>query len=195
MFRKKGDDDEDEDREPRRPKGYRDPFFDDSFDDFFGGFHRMDDIMNELMKNMFSGKGEFTMGKPFVYGFSMKTGPDGKPEIREFGNVKPQGVPFGKPAISDAREPLVDVIEGEKEIIVMVELPGVSKDDINLEATGTSLEVSVDAEKRKYHKVIELPAEVREGEINASYNNGVLEIKLKRKKEAKKAEGKRIPIK
>ncbi|MBN2517847.1 MAG: Hsp20/alpha crystallin family protein [Candidatus Altiarchaeota archaeon] len=194
MFRKRKDEGDEED-EPRRPKGYRDPFFDESIDDFFGGFHRIDEIMNELMKNMFSGKGEFTMGKPFVYGFSMKTGPDGKPEIREFGNVKPTGAPFGKPAITDAREPLVDVMDGEKEIIVMVELPGVSKEDINLEASETSLEVSVDNEKRKYHKVVELPAEVKEGEIDASYNNGVLEIRLKRKKEAKKVGGKKVQIK
>ena len=65
----------------------------------------------------------------------MKTGPDGKPHISEFGNVK-QGRVDGEqsvgPVVKDAREPLVDVMDAEKEIIVIAELPGVEKTDIDL---------------------------------------------------------------
>src|SRR5919112_6596266 len=54
---------------------------------------------------------------PLVYGYSMTIGPDGKPNVREFGNVKSNGqrnllAPAGKdarPQISSEREPLVDV--------------------------------------------------------------------------------------
>ena len=35
---------------------------------------------------------------PMVYGYSMTVGPDGKPKIREFGNVKPGG--FGRPHLT-----------------------------------------------------------------------------------------------
>src|SRR5271156_5551593 len=52
---------------------------------------------------------------PIVYGYSMTIGPDGKPVIREFGNVKRGPTKEWKEAISDTREPLVDVVEGEKE--------------------------------------------------------------------------------
>jgi HSP20 family protein len=50
---------------------------------------------------------------PFVYGYSMTIGPDGKPKVRQFGNVKS---PFSTrggfstgPLISSEREPLADV--------------------------------------------------------------------------------------
>ncbi|RLI41135.1 Hsp20/alpha crystallin family protein, partial [Candidatus Bathyarchaeota archaeon] len=66
---------------------------------------------------------------PFVYGYSVKIGPDGKPEIREFGNVKPSR--FG-PRIKEEREPLVDVVETDSEVHVVAELPGVEKTDIKL---------------------------------------------------------------
>jgi HSP20 family protein len=49
-----------------------------------------------------------------VYGYSMTVGPDGKPRIREFGNVKPSRVGFGgfsRPEISGETEPLVDVTQ------------------------------------------------------------------------------------
>ena len=61
---------------------------------------------------------------PFVYGYSMKIGPDGKPAIREFGNIKKS---LKGPEVREEREPLVDVVETDSEIRVVVELPGVEK--------------------------------------------------------------------
>ena len=48
---------------------------------------------------------------PFVYGYSVTIGPDGKPEIKEFGNVKPE-TRRGRPRIriAEEREPLVDIL-------------------------------------------------------------------------------------
>jgi HSP20 family protein len=210
VFRRKKDKDKDEgpeDRggreEPRR-NIRRNPFGGsffggrDPFDDFFTDFSRVEEMMNDLMKDMFSGKGRMEPGKPYVYGFSMKTGPDGKPKISEFGNVKAGEISSGKkkgigPVVSDAREPLVDVSEREKEIIVIAELPGVSKEDIDLEISGSVLTIRVDTAKKKYYKEVELPAEVKDDATNASYKNGILEVKLKRKKSKKK--GKKIQIK
>ncbi|GAG49362.1 unnamed protein product, partial [marine sediment metagenome] len=44
---------------------------------------------------------------PFVYGYSVKIGPDGKPVIREFGNIKPGPGREGAPPLNlqDRREP------------------------------------------------------------------------------------------
>ncbi len=184
VFRRKKDDKEDPFDDV-----FRRPFDADPFEDFFGNFRRMNEMVNELMRNMFRGA-DIRSGKPFVYGFSIKTGPDGKPVIREFGNVKPGQMPM----VSDAREPLVDVIEGEKDITVIVELPGVEKKDINLEVVGGALEIKVDTPQKKYYKSVQLPDEVIEDTANATYNNGVLEVKLRRKT-VKKERGKRIKIK
>lgn len=136
---------------------------------------------------------------PFVYGYSMTLGPDGKPTIREFGNIKPtmKQLPLGIPKptieVEEKWEPLIDIMEEKDVVKVIAELPGVEKSDINLNCTEKSLSISVDTEKRKYYKELELPVEVDSKLSKASYKNGVLEITLKKAKKAK-LEGKRMAI-
>jgi len=125
---------------------------------------------------------------PFVYGYSITIGPDGKPQIREFGNVKPETGPgIRKPRIDikEEREPLVDIITTNGEVKVIVELPGVEKNDIKLHGTENSLTISVDTPQRKYYKEVELPVKVDPKEAKSSYKNGVLEVTLQKKKEEK----------
>ena len=130
---------------------------------------------------------------PFVYGYSFSMGPDGKPVIREFGNVKPslRGGPSGgvKPRldVKEDREPLVDTIVNPDTVKVVAELPGVEKPDIALECDGQKLTLKVDTEKRRYYKELELPVEVDPDTSKASYKNGVLELLLTRKKTGSKA--------
>jgi len=138
---------------------------------------------------------------PFVYGYSMTIGPDGKPQIREFGNVKPSlkpEAPFGprKPSldIKEEREPLVDVISTNNELKVVAELPGVEKNDIKLYATERTLNISVDTPQRKYFKEVELPASVNPKSAKSAYKNGVLEVTLTKTKEEKKPKGEPIKI-
>ena len=124
---------------------------------------------------------------PFVYGYSFSVGPDGKPVVREFGNVKPsmKGGPFGasrpKLAVKEEREPLVDAIVNDDAVKVVAELPGVEKSDIAIECDGRTLTLKVDTEKRRYHKRLDLPVEVDPDTSKASYKNGVLELVLNRK--------------
>jgi HSP20 family protein len=128
---------------------------------------------------------------PFVYGYSVKIGPDGKPEIREFGNVKPSRL---GPQVKEEREPLVDIIETDGEIHVVAELPGVEKKDIKLHGTEDTLSISVDTPQRKYFKEVNLPAKVKVKEAKTEYKNGVLEVKLPKVKEEKKPKGEPIKI-
>ncbi|MGD8505478.1 MAG: Hsp20/alpha crystallin family protein, partial [Candidatus Bathyarchaeota archaeon] len=136
---------------------------------------------------------------PFVYGYNMTIGPDGKPKIQEFGNVKPslKPAPFGisKPRLDvrEEREPLVDLMATDKEVKVIAELPGVEKEDIKLHGTEDTLTISVDTPKRKYYKELELPAKVDPKSAKTSYKNGVLEVTLK-KTEKKKPKGEPIEI-
>lgn len=128
---------------------------------------------------------------PFVYGYSVKIGPDGKPEIREFGNVKPSR--FG-PQVKEEREPLVDIIETDGEVHIVIELPGVEKKDIKLRGTEDTLSISVDTPQRKYFKEVALPGKVKVKEAKTQYKNGVLEITLPKTKEEKKPKGEAINI-
>ncbi len=52
---------------------------------------------------------------PFVYGYSMKIGADGKPEIQEFGNLKKE--PQRTTEVKEEREPLVDIVETKKKSV------------------------------------------------------------------------------
>ncbi len=136
---------------------------------------------------------------PIVYGYSMTVGPDGKHVIREFGNVK-GGQIHGlnidakpaRPKIGEEREPMIDVLATEGHIKVTVEMPGVEKDKIKIDAYDNTVEVSLDP-ARKYHKRIELPTEADVSTARSKYNNGILEITFDRKKETK-PKGKQIKI-
>lgn len=142
---------------------------------------------------------------PIVYGYSMTIGPDGKPKVREFGNIKHGENPgFGKrglnttrihagPQIRAEREPLADVNVTDSEVKVILEMPGVKKDNIKINALGQTLEVSTNDSQRKYHRTIELPQETDFETAKSTYNNGILEITFSKKKETK-SKGKEIKI-
>ena len=158
--------------------------FERSFEEMFRGMELPKDLVRE--RKLPDGGTVREMG-PFVYGYSFSVGPDGKPVVREFGNVKPsiRGGPFGmaKPQLDvrEEREPLVDTIVHSDEVKVVAELPGVEKSDIALECDGRNLTLKVDTDKRRYQKSLELPVEVDPDTSKASYKNGVLELILTRK--------------
>ncbi len=134
---------------------------------------------------------------PFVYGYSMTIGPDGRPRIREFGNVRSPFAGFGlgassRPLISSEREPLADVTTTDKEVKVVLEMPGVSKENIKISAQDNSVQVKSDDPQRKYHEVIDLPAETDIETAKSTYKNGILEITFK--KQQAKPKGKDIKV-
>jgi HSP20 family protein len=183
------------------------------FPDIFRGFdetrREMEREFEDTFKNIESkapkdlvkeyeapGGGKVKEYGPFVYGYSMTIGPDGKPKVREFGNVKSplsnRGF-FTKPLISSEREPLADITTTEKEVKVVVEIPGISKENIKVNVYGTSVEVNTTGTERKYHQVIEIPPDTDIETASSTYKNGILEITF-RKKEQSKHKGKQIKI-
>jgi HSP20 family protein len=129
---------------------------------------------------------------PLVYGYSMTIGPDGKPKVKEFGNVRSLGGGMTPPALTAEREPLADVITTDKDIKVTVEMPGVSKQDIKINAYDSSVEVStIETAAKKYHRLIELPPDADVETAKSTYANGILEITFKKKGKPK---GKEIKI-
>jgi len=91
------------------------------------------------------------------------------------------------------REPLADVYEDEKTVTVIVEMPGVNKEDIKIRIDGDRLIVSAQTGDRKYYKEITLPAKVKKENAKASYKNGVLELKLEKEK-GRREEGYEIKV-
>jgi len=84
------------------------------------------------------------------------------------------------------REPIIDVFEEEDCLRVMVELPGVEENEINLKAEENTLTISTDTSARTYYKKVDLPTPVKKETIKSSYRNGILEVKLKKAKNTKK---------
>jgi len=122
---------------------------------------------------------------PLVYGYSYTVGADGKPQFREFGNIRPLqrslrgGRPEagGAPMLTAEREPLADVTTTNKEVKVTVEMPGITKQDIKVSAYEGAVEVStIEKAKRKYHRIIDLPSETDVETARSTYSNGILEI-------------------
>ena len=175
------------------------------FSDFFKGFdemrremesefeHRFRDIETKAPKDLVR-EYETPEGSkvreygPFVYGYS-----------REFGNVKSPLSPTGRKSIftgsmiSSEREPLADITSTNTEIKVIVELPGVNKENIKVNAYDNSVEIITTGTDRKYHEVIEIPPEADIETAKSVYKNGILEITFK-KKEQSKPRGKQINI-
>ena len=132
---------------------------------------------------------------PFVYGYSVKVGSDGKPVVREFGNMKPNpsvGDDKRPLSLQEAREPLVDVIQEPEQVKIITELPGVEKEDIQLFASERSLTIDVTNPDHRYHKELELPFEVDDESATSTYRNGVLETVIKRKRD--RSSGRSITI-
>jgi HSP20 family protein len=181
------DDDDDEWPVKRRrgspfdPWGY--PDIDEMMREMERAFsERFKDFEKELPKNLVresrtpEGGVKKEIG-PFVYGYSVTIGPDGKPVVREFGNVR-SGEGRPSKAIQDKREPLVDVISSGTDVRVIAEMPGVNKEDIDVTVNEKAMTISVDREDRGYYKKLELPGIVDPKGARSTYNNGILEVTI-----------------
>jgi HSP20 family protein len=135
-----------------------------------------EDLMREFRKN----KSKFGLNSPIMYGFNINIDKDGKPKIDSFGNIRPK--PYsGKPVVKSKREPLIEVSEEKDQIIVIAEMPGVDRNDIELEATSDSLIISTkENANRDYYKNVKLSSAVNLDVAKARYTNGILEVRLKK---------------
>ncbi len=90
------------------------------------------------------------------------------------------------------KQPFIDVIETDEEVIITAEMPGLEKGDININISGDRVEISnnnrgnikensqICGERYKggYRSVISLHSSVDRDKSKAIYNNGVLEVKM-----------------
>jgi len=103
--------------------------------------------------------------------------------------------------------PELDVTEDENKIEIKVDLPGVSKKDIQiafkegvLEITGEKTALNTETEKNvtwrernfgKFTRSVQLPQNVKEESIKADYENGVLTVSIEK---VEKPKAKSIPV-
>lgn len=151
----------------------------------FGGmFKGMGNLVDLVSRMAEEGQDEVSRAGSFeahggevkgVYGLSVRLGLGGNPVVEEFGNLRSTA---SGPAVSDSREPLVDVLDEVEQIVVIVEVPGVEERDIHTDVRGSVLTISAATGRRKYSKEVALPAAVDPASVAISYLNGVLEVRL-----------------
>lgn len=112
-----------------------------------------------------------------MYGFTVKLGAAGRPEMERFGTVR---APKTGAAVEEVREPVVDVFDEGNEVVVIAEMPGVQESDIQFEIKQDLLLLSARREDRKYSKEVLLPFAVLADTAKASYANGILELRATR---------------
>ena len=147
-------------------------FFDTEIDRIFksmsSSFFDVNDAFGEFKGNSNSG--------PLFYGYTMTVGPDGKPSVQEYGNIKSDC-----PHISDTREAIVDTIVDEKEKVVklIAEMPGVEKTDVKILVDKNVVDITAEHGEKKYHCKVPLQHKVDENSAKATYKNGILQLIFK----------------
>ncbi len=160
-------------------------FLDDEFNKMFKrmsqSFFDIDDIFEQVRGQNLNG--------PY-YGYTMTVGPDGKPIVKEYGNVKPGLLPS-----SETREPIVDTIVDDKEKVVklVAEIPGVEKSDVKITVNEKTVNISAENGDKKYHVDVQLEQTVDENSAKASYKNGILELVFKQISQ-EKPKGKTVEV-
>jgi HSP20 family protein len=97
--------------------------------------------------------------------------------------------------------PSIDLVEGENEFTVTVDLPGLKPEEVKVELKGDSLWITGERKEEKeekgktYHRiersygefrrVLPLPSAVKEGAIEAKFTDGMLKVTLPKAEEAK----------
>jgi HSP20 family protein len=161
-------------------------YFDETFRDIDAFYkkltERMFKQMEEIDKAIRSGRlqGEWDVRpieKPGVRGYVAQ----GRFQLGE-----PLRIP--RQALDEAREPLTDIFEDKEHVKLYVELPGVDKDDIQLNVTATQAEIKA----KNFYNTIDLPTRnVEFDKATANYKNGVLEVLIPKKKIAASDEKKK----
>jgi HSP20 family protein len=101
----------------------------------------------------------------------------------------------------DIRTPAVDVFEEKDEIVVKAEIPGMDKDNIEVNLTDHTLTIKGEKKKEEevkeenyyrsersygsFFRTLELPKDVHGDKVKATFKNGVLEVRMPKTEEAK----------
>ena len=104
----------------------------------------------------------------------------------------------------EVRPPIVDVFEEKDEIVVKAELPGMEKDNIEVNLTDHTLTIKGEKKKEEeikeenyyrsersygsFLRTLDLPKDVRADKVKAAFKNGILEVRMPKTEEAKAKE-------
>ena len=156
-------------------------------------FEEAENMLNRIFRTVREMGPSTIANFPYYYGYQITVGPDGKPKVREFGNVRPSA--RGLIEQTGIREPLVDTAINEKEnaLTITAEMPGITKQDIKVNVADGFVSIHAEQGEKKYHTDIPVNAQLDDASAKATYSNGILELKIKLK-ETPKLKGKEVKV-
>jgi HSP20 family protein len=111
---------------------------------------------------------------------------------------------WSRRGLHELTTPMVDVYEEKDDVVVKAELPGMTKDDIEVDISDRYLTLKGEKKKEEkieeedyfacertygaFHRSVELPKDVQADKVKASFKDGILEIRLPKTEEAKTRE-------
>lgn len=131
------------------------------------------------------------LSQPIVWGYTVQTGPDGVPRVQQFGNAN-----VGQQALEEGwREPFTtSVVDAENNVVrITAELPGVTKDQVRVEALPHAVRIEAEGSERKYRTEVPCEPELEPGSAEAEYNNGILGVTVRLAKPIK-PKGTRVKV-
>lgn len=147
----------------------------DELDKYFEDFEK--DIEETVKNAIFGKEGQ---GKSFIAGFTFNMAPGGKPSVQIFGNNPVRRDGFRSPINEQ-------VLDDDKGLLrVILEMPGVEKDDIKVDATEESAVITASRGEKNYRAELSLKAPVEPESGKAEYKSGMLEISFSLKDKANK---------
>jgi HSP20 family protein len=101
---------------------------------------------------------------------------------------------YSVPSLMQRRTPPLDVADVGDRYEMNIEMPGIPKDEVNIEVTSTSIEISAEHEESNedtnknwlrrerrclsFYRALEFPEDVRVSDVDAEFTDGVLRISL-----------------
>jgi len=153
-------------------------FFGNIFDTFLKNIEvEMRSIENNEKTEVFS-----RQYGPYYWGRMMTIGPDGNPIIKEYSNITPnqEQIPESVNDVND-HETLIDAFIEDETVRIIVELPGVNKEAIDIKATESDVTLTAHTELKNYYANKELSVKIKPKTAKATYTNGILEVIFERK--------------
>ena len=112
--------------------------------------------------------------------------------------------PFEQEGLPATRQPLVDLADNGSEFVLTAELPGVKKEDLDIQVTPEGIELGAETQREMEHsgkdytyrershssfrRLLQFPEEVLPDRVEAKLTDGVLEVRLPKKEPAPKRE-------
>lgn len=162
-----------------KQKNSRDRFTDDEVEyvsseiqKMFESFHFIE-MLEKIRRDT------FRVNNWFEYNFIINT-----PTLEEFENQKSDL--YSSKITQQTNEgikedtPAFDIIKSKDEVTITIEMPDVKEEDIDIRVTKDTIEIIPDHPAGKYHKIINLPCNVKTRMLTFTYRNGILDIILKR---------------